>query len=223
MVNIVEVQTAAYRISKIGTSGYDSTPDFIAKANEVNIDAMNLLVPHYGKVEAVDDIINFFVKEIDCDFTSGLMGIPEDFYGYISIYKTTGNEPNVSKTPVRKLKTNQIGTIGQNTIRKPTIANPKITLGEGNIKLDPINADAGLSILYFRLPADVDIITTPVEGADDDYETVTDQTNYEWPERMKNLLIYLLVERLGGEMKQPILFEIAQLGIQMNLTVEPVV
>lgn len=222
MVDIVEVQQAAYRITKVGTSGYDSTPEFIAKANEVNIDAMNLLVPHYGKVEAVDDIINTFVKQLPCEFTNGLMGIPDDFYGYISIFKTSGNEPNVTKSPVRKLKTNQIGTIGQNTIRKPTVANPKIYFNEGNINLEPINADAGLSLLYFRLPADISITTTNVEGEDDDYETVTDQTNYEWPARMKNLLIYLLVERLGGEMKQPILFEIAQLGIQMNLAVEPV-
>lgn len=223
MVDIVQVQQAAFRITKIGTSGYDSTPDFVAKANEVNIDAMNLLTPHYGKVEAVDDIINTFVMQISGDFTGGLMPIPEDFYGFISLYKSVGANTDITNSPVRKLKTNQIGTIGRNTIRKPTLTDPKIYFTAGNINLEPINADAGLTLVYFRVPADVSITTTPVESDTDDYETVTDQTNYEWPARMKNLLIYLLVERLGGEMKQPILFEIAQLGIQTNLNVEPVV
>lgn len=222
MVDIVKVREAAYRITKVGTSGFDSTPDFNAKANEVNIDAMNILSPHYGKVKAVDDILNMFVKEWPAEFTGGLMGIPEDYYGYISIYKTTGTGATATTSTVRKLKTNQIGAIGQNSIRKPTLANPKVYLSEGNVLLQPINADAGLTLVYFRLPADVEIVTTPLESETDDYEVVTDQTNYEWPDRMKNLLIYLLVERLGGEMKQPIILELGKLGIEMNLTTEPV-
>lgn len=219
MVDIVEVQQAAYRITKIGTSGYDSTPDFIAKANEVNIDAMNILTPHYGKIKAVDDILNMFVTELPLEFISGLAGIPEDFYGYISTYKTNDDG---SIVPVRKIKTNQVGTLSINTIRKPTDQNQKIYFDQGNINNLPVtDTNNSLTMLYFRVPADVDIFSVPAENPSDDYEVVIAQTNYEWPARMKNLLIYLLVERLGGEMKQPILFEIAQLGIQMNLTIEP--
>lgn len=215
MVNVVEVQQAGYRIAKIGTSGYDSTPDAIAKLNEVNLDAMNLLTPHYGKIQALDDILGYYVKETTPTFTSGVLAIPGDYYGFISFYKTiTGN-----RTEVRKVKTNQIGAVSQNSIRKPTVAKPKYYFRDGNIILLPSNGDPGLSMLYFRKPADVSITTTPTDGADDDYETVTAQTNFDWPFRMKNLLIYLFVERLGMEMKEPILFEISQLGIQQNMTV----
>lgn len=218
MVDIVEVQTAVNRIAKTGTSGYDSTVEFVAKANEVNIDAMNILTPHYGKIKAVTDILNLFVTQLPSDFTSGLMGLPDDFYGYIDMPNTSGT----AVYPIREIKTNQIGALSINTIRKPTAARPKMYIAEGNINLLPPSADVSdRDLIYFRLPGDVDITTTPVGDSTDDYDMVTAQTNYEWPARMKNLLIYLLVERLGGEMKQPILFEIAQLGIKTNLTVEP--
>lgn len=222
MVDIVVTQKAAYRISKVGTSGYDSNPDFIAKANEVNLDLMAMLTPHYGKIKAVTDILNTFVVDIPCNFISGLMGIPEDFYGYISTYKQTGDNTTASYSTVRQLKTNQVGAIGQNTIRRGTVTAPNVRLEAGNLVLTPINGDAGLNLIYFRLPADVNIVVTPTETEDSDDEVVTDQTNYEWPARCANLLIYLLVNRLGGEMKQEILVELAGLGIQMNLTVEPV-
>lgn len=215
MVDVVEVQQAAYRITKVGTSGYDSTPDFIAKANEVNLDAMNLLTPHYGKNEAVDDILNFYVKEAVPVFAAGVMALPADFYGLIAVNKTTAG----STIPIRKIKTNAIGAISENTIRQPTVARPKYYLRDGNMVLKPSNGDPGLSWLYFRKPADVSITTTPVEGETNDYENVTAQTDYDWPFRMKNLLVYLLVERLGMEMKEPILFEISQLGITQNMTV----
>ncbi len=221
MVDVVQVREASYRITKISTSGYDALDEFIGKANEVNIDAMNLLTPHYGKVKAVDDILNTFVKRVGLNFTGGAMVLPEDFYGYISTYKTTTVNGVDTNTPVRKIKTNQIGTLGQHSIRKPTQLAPKIYLSDGNVIAEPANP-TNLTMVYFRLPADVSITTTPVEGETDDYEEVTAQTDYEWPPRMKNLLIYLLVERLGGEMKQPILFEIAQMGIQNSSPIEPV-
>lgn len=222
MVDIAVVQQAVYRISKVGTSGYDATDEFIAKANETNLDLMALLTPHYGKIKAVTDILNTFVVDVPCEFISGLMGIPEDFYGYISIYKQTGENTAATYSTVRQIKTNQVGAIGQNTIRRGTVTAPNVRLEAGNFVLTPINGDTGLNLIYFRLPANVDIVVTPVEGETDDYEAVTDQTNYEWPARCANLLIYLLVNRLGGEMKQEILVELAGLGIQMNLTVEPV-
>lgn len=215
MVDVVEVQEAGYRIAKIGTSGYDTTPDAIAKLNEVNLDMMNLLTPHYGKIQALDDILGSYVKEFTPTFTSGLMALPADFYGFISFTKTTAG----NTIEVRKIKTNAIGAIGQNTIRMPTVAKPKYYFSQGNIVLRPSNGDAGLAGLYFRKPVDVSITTTPVEGDTNDYEEVTAQTDFDWPFRMKNLLIYLFVERLGQEMKEPILFEIAQLGIQQNMTV----
>lgn len=215
MVDVVQVRDAAYRITKVGTSGYDSNADFVAKANELNIDAMNMLTPHYGKIEALDDILNTFVKEIPATFTSGVLNIPNDFYGLIGLNKTiTGNS-----IPLRKLKTNQLGAIGQNSIRKPTVAKPKYYLRDSKVVLLPSNGDPGVSILYFRLPAAVSITVSAVSGPDDDYEQVTAQTDYEWVPRVKNLLIYLMVQRLGGEMKEQILFEISQLGIQQNLTV----
>lgn len=222
MVDVVVVTEDAKRITKIGTSGFESNPDMVANANEVNLDLMAILSPHYGKVKAVTDILNTFVVDVPCEFISGLMGIPEDFYGYISIYKQTGENTAAAYSTVRQIKTNQVGAIGQNTIRRGTVTAPNVRLEAGNFVLTPINGDTGLNLIYFRLPADVDIVVTPVEGETDDYEAVTDQTNYEWPARCANLLIYLLVNRLGGEMKQEILVELAGLGIQMNLTVEPV-
>lgn len=215
MVDVVEVQQAGYRIAKTGTSGYDSTPDAVTKLNEVSLDVMNLLTPHYGKIEALDDILNYYVTEAAPTFVSGAYELPGDFYGLIGMNKTTAG----STIPLRKMKTNAIGAIGQNSIRKPTVAKPKYYLRNGNLVLVPSNGDAGTSWLYFRKPATVSITSTPTEGETDDYEAVTDQTDFDFPFRLKNLLIYLFVERLGMEMKEPILFEISQLGISQNLTV----
>lgn len=217
MVDVTIVRDAAYRITKVGTSGYDSTTEFIAKANEVNLDLMNLLTPHYGKqVEAVDDILSTFVKTTAVTFTSGVFAKPADFYGYISVV------PDSGVGIVRKIKTNQIGALGRNSIRKATTAAPQVYLNANGFNILPNTITTGNNLMYFRLPADIDIVTQPYSNPDDDYEIVTNQTDFEWDPRAKNLLIYLLVERLGGEMKQPILVELAKLGIQMNLNVEPV-
>lgn len=216
VVNVEEVRQSGYRISKVGTSGFDSLPDAIAKLNECQLDALNLLTPHYGKVDAVDDILSPFIKEGTATFTSGVLTLPSDYYGFVSAWKTIGG----NTVDVRKIKTNEIGSLAQNTIRRGTVANPKIYVRNGSLVINPSNGDAGITMIYIRKPVDVSITTTPVEDADDDYETVTAQTNFEWPWRAKNLLIYLFVERLGVEMKQPILFEIAQLGIKMNMVVE---
>lgn len=215
MVDIAEVQAAAYRIAKIGTSGYDSTPEFIAKANEVNTDLMNILTPHYGSIEALDDILGFLVQESTAIFTSGVLDKPDNYYGFISLYKTAAG----NSSTIRKMSTNQIGAIGQNSIRKPTVASPKYYFRDDKIILKPSNGDAGLTHVWFRDPLPVAMTVTPVGDDDDDYETVTAQTDYEWPARVKNLIIYLLVQRLGVEMKESVLFEVAQLGINQNLTV----
>lgn len=215
MVDVVAVQAASYRISKVGTSGYQDLPDFLSNANEVSIDAMNLIVPHYGKIKAATDLLLPYVKTIPATFASGILALPDDYFGIISISMAAGG-------PVRELKTNQKGTNAVDTIRKPTVAAPKFTRENNEINILPNTITTGLNLTYFKIPDQVSITTTPVESDTDDYETVTAQTDYTWPERMGNLIIYLLVERLGGEMKQPILDEIARLGITTNLPIEPV-
>lgn len=214
-VDVVEVRNAAYRMAKVGTTGYDTVTDAVSKLNEIQLDALNLLTPYYGKIQAIDDLLAVFVKEGVATFTSGVLNWPSDYYGFISMWKTNGGVT----VSVPKMKTNQIGVLNENSIRKPTAASPKIYFRDGNMILQPSNGDAGISMLYFRKPNDVAITTTPVESGTDDYEQVTAQTNYEWPYRAKNLLIYLMVQRLGVEMKEPILYEISQLGIKDNLTV----
>ncbi len=216
MIDVVEVRKAAYRMAKVGTSGYDPTTDFVPKANEAQGDLMNILTPHYGKIQSLDDMLDFLVVEATPTFTTGVLNKPNGYYGFISMWKTTGG----SKVPVRKLKTNQIGTNSQNSIRRATDTKPYVYFRNASVILTPSTGDSGLSWMYFRKPADISITTTPLETDEDDYETVTAQTNFEWPDRVKNLLIYLIVQRLGVEMKEPILFEISQLGIKQNLTVQ---
>lgn len=216
MIDVVEVRKAAYRMAKVGTSGYDPTPDFIPKANEAQGDLMNILTPYYGKIQAIDDMLDFLVVEATPTFTSGVMNKPNGYYGFISMWKTTAGKA----LPVGKLKTNQIGTNDQNSIRRATAAKPKYYFRNSSVILRPSNGDSGLSYMYFRKPTDISITTTPVETDEDDYETVTAKTDFEWPDRVKNLLIYLIVQRLGVEMKEPILYEVSQLGIKQNLTVQ---
>jgi hypothetical protein len=212
MVDIEEVQKAAYRITKVGTSGYDSTPEFLGKANEVNLDLMNLFTPHYGKIQAVSDILNPFVVSSTPTIAAGKIELPNKYYGFIGAFVTA------TLKPLRKLNPNQISTNQQNSIRKRTNDNPGYSFLDGKIQLTPLTAASGTTMVYFRMPNDVAMTVVPTANEDDDYLTVSAKTNYEWPERVKNLIIYLLVQRLGVEMKEPILYELSQLGITQNLT-----
>lgn len=216
VVNVVEARAASYRMTKVGTSGYDSLPDWLAKANEAQLDLLNILRPHYGKITPVDEILSPMVQEGTATFTSGVLTFPSDFFSFVSMWKTVG-EVTVK---VPRIKTSMLGTIDQDTVRRPTVAKPKFYMRNSNFVLKPSNGDAGISMIYIKKPADVSITVTPVEDPTDDYETVTAQTDFIWPYSAKNLLIYLIVQRLGVELKEEILYELAQLGIKQNLMVE---
>lgn len=215
MIEIIRFYNAVNDRAVTGTSGYDSS--FLEKVNEVQTQAINTFAPLYEDNQAIKDALGVFVKpKITTTVTgTGLLAKEEDYVHFLAVLSAEG------KTAF-PINVNEISIIETSPIRNPDVSKGKIFYYQ---KADGIyflpKTPIEVEYLYLRRPVDAKIVLNPVNDANRDYlvpsEETDDIVNLEWPESMFNLLMYMFLEKLGMEMKEPILIEYANLGITKEM------
>lgn len=202
-------------LSKTGTSGYQSLEQYNGDAKQVTNELARVLSNNYEDNGAVADALVHLLKTVNNAVVSGggAVTLPEDYLHLDSMGTVIAGE----KVPFNKIMRKEVDTIMSSGVRKFNVA--KKNLGyykdAGGIQLLP-EQSFPLIFRYIRKPADP--VLSLVLADDGDYEIIDpnpiNTKNFEFGDSVTDLIIYMMLEKLGVQMKEQIVTEYANIGIQ---------
>lgn len=214
MIDIIKFWEAVGERTVTGTSGYDDS--FIEKVNESQMQLMTALLPHYEKNQTIKDILNVFLETISKSTTigTGKLDLEGDYMQFSSVKSADGK-------PAYPINNNEVAIINDSAIRKPNVAKGNIFYYQQKNSIYFLPSDVSILVTYdyIRKFADAALTLTPTTTADVDYlvPSTTGKVDMEWPPQVFNLLLYIFLEKLGMEMKEPIIIEYANLGLSKEM------
>jgi len=214
MIGIVKFCNAVNDRAVIGTTGYDAT--LIEKVNQVQTQAVSLFASLYENNQAVKDALGPFIKTITkSTLATGELVKESDYVHFTAVL-------GAAEKTAYPINTNEVSIINSSPIRKPSIIKGNIFYHQKDDSIFFLPKQVmNVEYTYIRKPREAKLVLKPVSTVDSDYlvpsTTPGDIVDLEWPESMFNLLLYMTLEKLGMEMKEPILLEYANLGIQREM------
>lgn len=208
MISVVDLYNMTVQVLKKGTSGYFSIPEWNANLKRTQTEAIEFLAPFYEVNQQVTDALAIFIKlATGTSDGSGILTKPDDYVHLTSL--------DVADYPCYPISVNQRTTIKSSPIRKPSTETNQYyrMFQNGIIQLLPETA-LTVNYTYIRKPASASISAVNVSDDDSDYQTITAVADLEWPHQLFNLFLYLMLEKMGMEVKEQVLIEYGNLGIQ---------
>lgn len=215
---VVDVWQRVMDLAKAGTSGMDTQDEFNGKMNS----AQKILE------EALIDVAEINQKSSDAlswlkvpsgaliSASTGAITMPADYLHLDTLAFI--NSSNV-RFPATKLRTDEIEMTRSSPIRAPNLTTNDINyyFKAGGLYVMPEQAGIKVDFLYYKKVPDASITLTPV--GDDDGDLVTPSVDVElgWPLSVQNLLIYLILEQFGVEIREEMLYEYSQFGITREM------
>lgn len=201
---IIQLYETVSQTAKTGTSGYQSMAEFNNSLSLCQKELLGLLSPYYAKNIHVQDLLAPFI-EVSANSTSK----PADYHQFVSA--------TVNGHAAYPLRPNQLSLYSTSPIRKPTATLSYYCFVENGIEWLTLTGISG-DMTYIRQPNEASIILTPTSTEDDDYLTPTVGDELEWPERAFPFLFYMMLQKLGVEMKDALIQEFSQIGLQVEAT-----
>lgn len=204
MISVVRLWNTLMQSAKTGTAGYQSADEFNRDLASVQTSAMGLLCPRYAENTYVQELLAPFVKSVTISLTK-----PVDCFYFLGA--TINGIASYPITPV------QAPLYQGSSIRAPSTDNPSAYhyLINGAITYIHSGTLAG-SMQYIRTPVAATVVLTPVSAPNRNYVTPTAGVELEWPESAFNLILALMQQKLGVELKEDLLMSVAQLGLQFE-------
>lgn len=202
-------------LSKNGTSGYQTEDEFNSDLNAVQLELATMLLPLYEKNQQVSDALSPFITYEDKTASvTGEITKNENYLGLATIWLFRNN----AYYPTHKLALNEVSVTRTSPIRMPSVAKNEACYYFVNDKIVMLpEQNLTVRVFYLKQPDTASIELIPVSDEDRDYMTVGDVVDLKWPQSMFNMIVYMMLEKLGLEMKESLLLEMSQLGIQKNM------
>lgn len=208
MISVVDLYNMSVQVPKKGTSGYFSIPEWNANLKRTQTEVIEFLAPFYEINQQITDALAPFIKKATgTSDGSGILAKPDDYVHLTSL--------DVADYPCYPISVNQRSTIKTSPVRKPSVSTNQYyrIFQDNSIQLLPETA-LEINYTYIRKPAEASVSATSVSSEDSDYQTITAVTDLEWPHQLFNLFLYLMLEKMGIEVKEQILIEYGNLGVQ---------
>lgn len=204
MISVVRLWNTLMQTAKTGTSGYQNADEFNRDLASVQTSAMGLLCPMYAKDTTVQELLSPFVENVSASVTK-----PVDCFYFLGA--TINGIAAYPITPV------QAPLYVSSPIRNPSTKNAAAYyyLQDNNIVYIISGALTG-TMQYIRTPAAATIVLTPVSIPNRDYLTPTSGAELEWPESAFNLILALMQQKLGIEMKEDLLITAGVQSLQLE-------
>lgn len=210
--SIVNAWYQVMDIAKAGTSGQDSMDEFNRRVDAVQKTLAELLINVSEENQKVTDALDWLKKDSGA-LTSGAFGIvvlPDD---YLHLDTCEIQISGVWEAAT-KLGTNSIAMTRTSPIRND---GSNYYFKANNMYVLPEVAAVPVRFIYFKEVPAASITLTPVSDDTGDYETPTVGVEFGWPTSMFNLLVYMLLEKYGISVKERLLYEFAQYGINEEM------
>lgn len=206
MISVVRLWETLVQSAKVGTSGYQSASEFNRDLASVQTSLLSLLCPMYAINQQVQELLTPFIKSVAVSTTR-----PAECAYFLGA--TVNGTASSEITPL------QAPIYAQSYIRNPSNINHVVYhyFINGGIVYMYAGTFMG-SMQYIRYPLAATIVLTPVSDANRDYVVPTAGVELEWNENAFNLILYMMQEKLGLELKEQIQMSFAALGIQNEVT-----
>lgn len=207
MISVVELYNSTVQLMKIGTSGYITQDEWNNILSSVQKELPEYLFPFYENNTQVQDALSPFIKSATATVTTAGLSKPADYLHYITA--------TISGKPVYPSKQNSRAITEQISIRKSSATTGLYYyyMEDDKIKFLPAQTLA-VSYTYLRKPVAASVVLTATEDEYNDYITATVGVNLEWPINMFNMIMYMMLEKIGIESKEQLIIEYSNLGIQ---------
>jgi len=211
MISVVSLWKQIQTTAKSGTSGYQSQDEFNSDLATVQLRIANVLCDNYHISEKIEDALFGLIKSNTADTdTNGVFVMPTDYFRLIDLWYNLNGVP----TPANKISSNQISSYTTSYIRKPDLT--KDSLGyyfmDSTLQVLP-KTQVNATLVYCQKPPAASITLTAASDSNSDYLTPTAGADLIWSPVVYNLFVYMMLEMLGIEMRDNILYEYATLGI----------
>lgn len=204
MIDVVRLWNSLMQSAKTGTAGYQSADEFNRDLEAVQTSALTLLAPQYAKNMYVQELLAPFVKSVAASVTK-----PTECAYFLGA--TINGIAAYPITPV------QAPIYASSPIRNPSATNPVAYYYIVNNAITYMHSGSLAGTMqYIRYPTAATIVLTPVSTPDRDYVTPTVGANLEWPEIAFNLILAMMQQNLGIEMKESLLLQYSQQGINFE-------
>lgn len=205
MISVVRLWETLMQSSKNGTNGYQTASEFNRDLSSVQTSLLGLLCPQYAMNTYVQELLTPFLKSVTVSTTR-----PAECAYFLG---ATIND--IASFPITPL---QAPIYESSPIRKPSATNLTAYhyLINGGITYIYDGTLAG-TMQYIRYPLASTIVLTPVSDANRDYVVPTAGVELEWNENAFNFILYMMMQKLGLEMKENLILEYSNAGIQMEV------
>lgn len=206
MISVVRLWETLMTSAKTASSGYQTANEFNLDLASVQTSLLGLLAPMYAKNTQVQELLTPFIKSVTVSTTR-----PAECAYFLGA--TINNIPSYEITPV------QAPIYISSPIRNPSATNLVAYHYFINGGISYIyNGTLAGSMQYIRYPLAATIVLTPVSDANRDYVVPTAGVELEWNENAFNLILSMMMQKLGLELKEQLLAEFANAGIQFEVS-----
>lgn len=193
-------------------SGFDTVDDYNGKFYQVQYELANYLIHIYARNERAQQYLQPLIVSADVTGSaSGVMATPADFMQFLSA--------EYAGKPVHKVSVNQLVAYEELPQRRGDLTKKRVNItGINNGWLAKPASAYTITVNYVKHPPVSTIAFTLTETADEDILTY-DEANTEdfvWSEDCINLLVYMMLEKVGIAVREEILREYAQLGLNQE-------
>lgn len=206
MISVVRLWETLMTSAKTASSGYQSANDFNRDLSSVQTSLLGLLCPMYAKNTYVQELLLPFVESVTVSLTR-----PAECAYFLGA--TINNIPAYPITPV------QAPIYISSPIRNPSATN--LTAYYYLVNGNPVYIHHGTlvgTMQYIRYPLSATLVLTPVSEANRDYVVPTAGVELEWNENAFNLILGMMQQKLGLELKEDTLLAFSNAGIQMEVS-----
>lgn len=219
MISTAKLWERLESLSKSGTSGYFTQAEFNSNLYSVQYAILSVLCDNYESNQKESDFLrNHLVSYSGTTQASG-KALSSDIDTLLSNYYRCLNVSYVSggtKYPAYKIALNESDMYRTSPIRKADLSKQRVVyyFTDNNIQFLP-ESSFSFALTYCKKPVDARIAFTTQETEDNDYLVIDalNTVDIAFPEGLFNLFVYYMLEAMGIEMKESLLTEYSQLGI----------
>jgi len=211
MISVVALWNQVQQTAKTGTTGYQTQDEFNRDLATAQTRICNVLCDNYDFNSKVEDaLFGLLVSQYDFTSSSGIVPTPNDYFRLIAMWVNINGTFQLSQ----KVALNQVPVYITSFVRNPDITKNRTIYYylDGYIQMLPMMA-LQTKLIYCKQPPVANIVLTPESSWNYDYIVPSAGADLIWSPMLFNLFVYTMLELLGIEMKDQIIYEYSQLGI----------
>lgn len=201
MIPIINVWRSVQSTAKKTTTGYQTKAEFNDDVELVQLTIVKAVAEQYEKEQVVSDDLSHLVVTL----ASLPVDKPAGYFRFIAA-EINGDE-------VYPIHRNALAMTKKSSIRGEVKG---FYFEDNKIKFH-LGKDTSVSsstFTYIKRPPVAELDLEYSETAGSDYQTPVSIADLDWPDSVRNLIEYMLLERLGIQTRDLIAIEFGRLGIQ---------